>query len=225
MPIELLDVAGRVLTRCRIVFDESADASQIKVLVERQRRQQEIRKAAGSRFDALEPQCSRCRARYDALDVRVRVHERLQVALPVGQVLDLVQKQHPEAFQVAVRLADFVGSLLDREPRVQRLVERQVTKVVGPVFVPGEEMPDDVMQQHRLADPAWPHQHHGTTDAGLFHQAQETVEVRAWSQFAEVGTDCAVRPPWVFRPDAVTPLLRGDFTHAVRLGLPAMDVN
>ena len=161
----------------RRVLDEVGFVQQIEVLVERQRRQQEVREPPGAGFDALETERGGGRARGHAADVGMSVDEHLEMTLPVAEILDLVQEEHPGESGASACLTEFLGELLDRQARVQRLVERDVGDIGGLVPTVAEQSRDDVVQQHRLAHAARTHEDYRAPDVGLLDETPEALEV------------------------------------------------
>ena len=188
-------------------------------------RQQEVGEATGSRFDALEPKRRRRRPGDDALDPGTAVDERLQVTLPVRQVLDLVENQDPGAVGIFACAANLVSGFVDREPGIQRMVKRDIADVPAIVLAAGQQAGDDMVKQHGLSDAPRSHEDHGAVHAGLLHETREALEVRTRVQRAIVGTDLPTTPPGVLRAHAHAPLFRGDLTHGARLAASDSIVN
>ena len=154
----------------------------------------------------------------------MRVDEYLEMPLPVGEVLDFVEEQHP-GVGTSVCLPELMGYLFDREPRAKRLVERDVADVLW--FVPAtvQKVGDHVVQQHCLADATRTHEDDGSADVGPGHQMLEPLEVRTSLHACVVVAYAGTLPPWVFGPQATTHLICGNATHASRLSTQFPEIN
>ena len=147
------------------------------------------------------------------------------MALPVRQVLNLVEDQNPGAVGVSAHTADLVRGLFDREPGIEWMVKRDVADVPSTVLAAGQQAGDDMVKQHGLSDSPRPHQDHGAVHALLLHEAREALEVRTGVQRAIVGADFAAFPPGVLGAHAHAPLFGGDLTHAAGLAARSPPVN
>ena len=145
------------------------------------------------------------------------VDEHLEMALPVAEILNLVQEQHPGHAIASARRAKLLGELLDRQACVERLVERDIGDVAGLVPAVAEQPRDDVMQQHRLAHAPRTHEDHRAADVGLLRETPEALEVRTPLHGLVVASDAAAVPPRVVGAHPAADLLLGNPAHAPRL--------
>ena len=144
------------------------------------------------------------------------VDEHFEMAFPIGEILDFVDEQHPGHVSAAARFTKLLGNLVDRQARIERLVERDVTDVSRVVPAAVEQMLNQMVQQHRLADAARPHEDDGAAYVGLRHQLLEAFEVRTPLHARVVVANPGAVPPGILGPHAVAHLFFGDSAQCAK---------